>query len=382
LLALVFVYGTIVLVCRDMMMQAWVKTLRPSLINRTKDLIVVLGNEACDLDSGISSISLAYHLKNNGKTNKLVVPMLNIKEQDYPLKTELVFCLESYNIRQEDLIFRDQLDLNKIENLELVLVDHNVLSPCYSDLESCVIEVLDHHEKERKDNEGTKLTIEKVGSCSTLVAEKIFRESPDFSEESVLNLIYRTILIDTVLLSPAAKKVTEKDIVYVEKIESILGSLDRKSIYESVQEAKEKIEHLTPYQLLRRDLKMVHTDKVKISLSAVPTLTQDFLKIENAWKDVSQFMEDESADVVMILGYVIKQGSITRDLMIYTETNEHLYKALVEGLENPQTNLDLVRSTVPGGVTPGVHVVLYNQGNGAASRKVILPSVKKIVKEL
>ena len=34
LLALVFVYGTIVLVCRDMMMQAWVKTLRPALINR------------------------------------------------------------------------------------------------------------------------------------------------------------------------------------------------------------------------------------------------------------------------------------------------------------------------------------------------------------
>ncbi len=34
MLALVFVYGTIVLVFRDMMMQAWVKTLRPSLINR------------------------------------------------------------------------------------------------------------------------------------------------------------------------------------------------------------------------------------------------------------------------------------------------------------------------------------------------------------
>ena len=35
------------------------------------------------------------------------------------------------------------------------------------------------------------------------------------------------------------------------------------SIYESVQEAKERIEHLTPYQLLRRDLKMVQTEKVK-----------------------------------------------------------------------------------------------------------------------
>ncbi len=29
---------------------------------------------------------------------------------------------------------------------------------------------------------------------------------------------------------------------------------------------------------------------------------------QKAWKDVSQFMEDESVDVVMILGYVIRQG--------------------------------------------------------------------------
>ncbi|KAB7497795.1 hypothetical protein Anas_09928, partial [Armadillidium nasatum] len=51
---------------------------------------VVMGNEACDLDSAVSSIAYAYFLQFLDKKMEfgVVYPVLNINRNDYPLRTE------------------------------------------------------------------------------------------------------------------------------------------------------------------------------------------------------------------------------------------------------------------------------------------------------
>ncbi len=76
-----------------------------------------------------------------------------------------------------------------------------------------VVDIVDHHKDERPPTAaGTtarclcNCRIEMVGSCCTLVAETIFRESPDFltSDAAIVPLLLGTILLDTVNLSEQA----------------------------------------------------------------------------------------------------------------------------------------------------------------------------------
>ena len=200
-------------------MLSWLRSVRPLLASLPgPEVTVVLGNMACDLDSGVCSLVLAHHRAISGKHN--VIPVFNIPSQDFPLKTELVAALAEENIHAEHLIFRDQLDLSNIENLKLILVDHNVLADQDNYLEDKVVEIIDHHVRETSH---TNFTIEPVGSCASLVLRKIFQENPDFADLCSLRLIHKTILLDSVELRPEAKKVTELDVEMVEKCEVSLG---------------------------------------------------------------------------------------------------------------------------------------------------------------
>lgn len=80
------------------------------------DINVVLGNEGADLDSCIASIVTAFYLAHSllkeEKENKLdgnqsfVFPVINCARDDLPLRTEVMFILQKYDIRPETLICR------------------------------------------------------------------------------------------------------------------------------------------------------------------------------------------------------------------------------------------------------------------------------------
>ncbi len=79
--------------------------------------------------------------------------MLNIPSEDYVLRTEVAHCLSKHDITADVLTFRDQLSLQSLHRegrLSLTLVDHNVLGHSDQSLEDSVVEVIDHHKLERK----------------------------------------------------------------------------------------------------------------------------------------------------------------------------------------------------------------------------------------
>lgn len=57
-------------------------------------------------------------------------------------------------------------------------------------LEEAVVEVIDHHLLERKPSPACPVTVETVGSCTTLVTERIAQKAPDLLDQQVAQLLY------------------------------------------------------------------------------------------------------------------------------------------------------------------------------------------------
>lgn len=351
-------------------MLSWVSSLStlvtkaPSL---STPLIVVIGNVACDLDSGVSSLVLASHLAKSQEFP--VLPVMNILKQDFPLKTELVYVLEKEGIKEDNLVFRDSLDLHSIKDLRLILVDHNILSDEDKDLDDMVVEVIDHHVKETGHKNAT---IEMVGSCSSLILRKILSENASFNDQICIRLILQTILLDTVKLDPSAKRATAVDIEMVEQCERILGPQDRQKLFADVMKEKTRVSHLTAGQLCRRDLKIIRKEDMIVALSSVPMLASSWINLANVEDEVKQFMSSGDYAVVLILGISIDDDTVTRDLLIVGDKMSSGFQKINSALvESTNPNLDLEVSTSANGF------LLYKQHNHSASRKQILPLVKQ-----
>lgn len=69
-----------------------------------KNVHIVLGNESCDLDSVVSALCLSLLLYHEGKQQ--VLPVLNIPQEELPLRTEVNYLLRENDVPVDLLIFR------------------------------------------------------------------------------------------------------------------------------------------------------------------------------------------------------------------------------------------------------------------------------------
>jgi len=91
----------------------WLKSLLQQLSTLVEDsqhATVIMGNEACDLDSGVSSLCLAFHRATSQNQN--IIPLFNIPCLDFPLKTELVAALAEESIDESSLFFPGQRSIH------------------------------------------------------------------------------------------------------------------------------------------------------------------------------------------------------------------------------------------------------------------------------
>ena len=358
-------------------MLSWLRGVRdllPLLSAPEARVTLVLGNMACDLDSGVSSLVLAYHRASTSHSQRMVVPVMNILRQDFVLKTELVTALEEEGITEKELVFRDDFYFSCVPDLQLILVDHNVLSDQDKHYEDKVVEVIDHHVKETQcDNS----IIEAVGSCSSLVLRQIWKERPDFKYETCLRLVHATILVDTVALSPEAKKVTPLDTEMVEKCEALLGTMKgRDEIYKHLDDEKRRVDHLNAKQLLRRDFKTFKSKKFgTICVCSVPMLAKYWVEEPGVERHVKSFQEEGGFfRGVLVLGSSFRGGIPERDMVLANiKWNSDIFLEITHALEqSTDPPLQLERMHLEG----LDNFIGYNQGNTGASRKQILPILK------
>ncbi|XP_075186024.1 exopolyphosphatase PRUNE1 [Anomaloglossus baeobatrachus] len=345
---------------------------------------VVLGNEACDLDSMVSAITLAYYLAKTSSSKTIVyVPVLNIPRQDFPLRTESTFFLKENNLPEALLVFRDEIDLGGLYEagqLALSLVDHNVLPRADSFMEDVVTEVIDHRAVERSQSRKCRVTAELVGSCTTLVAEKILREAPHILDPQVASMLRGAIVLDCVNMAPEAGKVTPKDTEYVTILESKFPDLPpRGAVFDSLQNAKFDVSGLTTDQMLRKDLKALVGLDIRLAISAIYMDMEAFLRREeNVESELWDFCHRHRYNVIVAMSIAFTSANEPRrQIAVYSQ--QGALRAVVSSvLEEATTpSLELSPITLPS----CKHVTVYSQGNTAASRKKVLPILKDFLKK-
>ncbi|XP_025030589.1 exopolyphosphatase PRUNE1 isoform X2 [Python bivittatus] len=350
-------------------------------VQSQKEVHVVLGNEACDLDSTVSALALAYFLAKTSPDSKAAfIPVLNIPRVDFPLRTESTFLLQQQRIPENLLIFRDEIDLAALHQaglLSLTLVDHHIL-PRDAALGAAVVEVVDHRPLERRRAPPCRVTAELVGSCTTLVTERILQGPVRTLNSQVAALLYGTILLDCVNMAAEAGKVTPKDTHYVSLLESMFPELQTRSlVFDALQRAKFDVSGLTTEQMLRKDLKSLAGKGTAVAISAIYVALQDFLHRPGLEQDLGAFCRQRGYDVLIAM--TISFGARNepfRQLAVYSQQAER-QAAVCQALErssSPSLSLSRLESPCP-------TIRAYHQGNTTASRKKVLPIVQDFLRQ-
>ena len=195
------------------------------------EIIFILGNTTCDIDSALSAyiLSIGENIKcgtiNLSKKGKpsinenptiLYIPVLNIKRGTLPYRIDVKYIFNKFQIDENDFwyisdpIFESH-NLFKYENWEnkniktsMILVDHTILTDEELYLADYVIDIYDHHlltnypslYKNLK-----RINIRyPVGRCTTLILNDFFYSKKDeyFPYKIISPLLaVSAILIDT-----------------------------------------------------------------------------------------------------------------------------------------------------------------------------------------
>lgn len=345
---------------------------------RAPNLRLVVGNESCDLDSMACSLAWSHYLTCTGKAS--AVPVFQCRADELPLRTESVWLIQELGIPTAKLFYIGNLSVDKIaaagSKVDLALVDHNAPTGVMADLVArvgTVVEIIDHHRDGRKWE--CPCTIEQVGSCATLVAERLLSDSGYALDKTVATLLLGAILLDTVNLSSAEKRVTEKDSTMVQKLLPLVAR-QQEDFYCQLLDARLNVSWLTTPQLLQRDFKKVQCGHYVLGFCSIPCLVSDLAQREHLNGDCLQFSQLQGVHALLLLGAVFpKEGPRRRQIGLYQPRDHvtgvsHDFAESISSVLESQEVLNCEHISVP-----SFNGVVLEQRNTLLSRKQILPMV-------
>ena len=165
----------------------------------------MIGNESCDLDSVCCAVAYAHYLSVINPSCSCI-PLLNCHREDISLRQDVVWLMEHLNIDCTQFMhYPEEFDPSDYKDLQVTLVDHNVPD---EKLRPYVIEIIDQHvDAEAID---CPRVMEFVGSCSTLVAERLINNKDYEMPNEIATLLLSAILTDTSNLN-IERVTTDKD---------------------------------------------------------------------------------------------------------------------------------------------------------------------------
>ncbi|GAV06628.1 hypothetical protein RvY_16584 [Ramazzottius varieornatus] len=348
---------------------------------------MVVGSDSCDLDSVVSSLVYAFHLwKINKDDTTAVIPILNIPKEDFALRGQVKLALEEQGIEQSTLLFVEDVDPVRYHQsgaLALTLVDHQKPSGIFASCQDAVVEVIDHKmdagNQNNSPSDKAKVTVEVGGSCATLIAGLLLTDLSATSSLTHLTaqLLYQTIVFDTLNFSPAGRVATPKDLHVAEQLTAMFSSrLSRQEIFQKLMAAKSDIADLSTELLLRKDMKIVeaarHGSRMRIAACNIPVLTKEYFASEKVQAEILLFCRHTGVVAAIILGSSL-QLPISRDMLIYAEQLRVLNKIIYVLQTTPKVFLDLQKS---GSFHATDHRFEHFQlGNSAVTLDVILPVI-------
>lgn len=258
--------------------------------------LIVLGNEAGDLDSVAASIALSFLLATSSDattppmfvgiaaSRSSVLPVLNFRREDIILRKDVSYVLSEAEIDTTYAICIDDISLEQLaiqRQLQLLLVDHNVLCPSQAYAAAHVIGCIDHH-ADLLQHASPQRCIRSVGSCCSIVAE-LFSQHPQLRH--VAFLLAAAIIVDTRNLT--APVTTDADRSAMHCLRGHLDSFDdarANEIFLKLQQLRQDVSGLTVSQLFLKDTKQfLLPSGVGITFSSLPVPISALGALDRSW---------------------------------------------------------------------------------------------------
>lgn len=362
-------------------------------------LRLVIGNESADLDSIVCAISYAWFLHTTAvqadeTAGRLVtVPVIGVPRADWELRPETQYLFdERLGFSAEHVWFSD--DLARIlpssdqtsAALQIVLVDHNSMCQEMSALLAPnVTEILDHHVDEGRYSstvEPDKRRIAIVGSCTTLVTEKIV--SSGYKDDllalphaaQLRTLLLAPILIDTAFFDPAVQTGTPLDRDMSDLlIEGLFSPDEVTKLFTALREKKANILFLTNQQLLRKDYKqwaLAGQLECGISSIGLPLARLSASQRGDFENTLWTFKSDRRLDLLVVLtNFRDDEDNFKRQILVVAE--EPLLSQVSDFLSH-STDLNIVPLTLSE-IARSPRLLSFDQTNLKASRKQVQPAI-------
>ncbi|MEA3467278.1 MAG: DHHA2 domain-containing protein [Thermodesulfobacteriota bacterium] len=347
-----------------------IQTYLSSVKQRISDTrLVVLGNEAADLDSMVSSVAYGY-LRARQKPGLTVLPVMTIPRADFFLRQEVVYLFHEAGINLDDIVFSDEVDCDKLLlHADLVLVDHNKLGADLLQYGHKVTGVLDHHKDEGLYKTAVPRIIRTIGSTATLVAMEFNKLGVTIGQDLAI-LLGGTILLDTVNLSMAAGKVTDADKKVAAEILP-LCPMPGQELFKKVQSGKFNVQGLSTNDLLRKDYKEYHFGRLQYGIASVHLSTGQWQVMDNDLVAAfSGFAANRKLDLLVSMNSY-NRPEFHRELIVFWQT-EGGQRKLLKYLQDNELALTPIVCVDEKNRNDGI-ITFYDQGNRGISRKKLQP---------
>ncbi|KAI8343585.1 hypothetical protein BC941DRAFT_509005 [Chlamydoabsidia padenii] len=400
-----------------MSINAFLDTIKQVLAEKLSEtqIILVMGNDSADLDSIISALLIAYlNQKKVTSNTKLYVPLVKVPSCDLALRPEVTHVFRRAGIDASKLIYIDQVNMaywensNNVVKPAILLVDHNRLTPPFSNFEhNCqVVSVIDHHVDEGAYLDAPLRWIEMVGSCTSQVVLLYQAEIESLLEQdkkALATLALAPILVDTIGLQWDLGKTTQKDvnafnflarIVFDQGAKDLANKdgLPREALvyYDTIEKVKSQVDHLCTRDLLRKDYKQWTVNGYTVGTSSMAWYLKAWVDrdgYDQVVKDAWAFTREQQLDMLLVLTSYDhskqqqqQDGSYERELAFFV-ANDRLLQIKTE-MENDKDVGMLSLLPTWGHDDQGGRIGFYNQKNIKLSRKQIWPRLQDILMKL
>ena len=311
----------------------------------------------------------------------MVIPLLQCAADNFKLRGDAVMLFQQLKLDATKLVFVENVDLKSLATsgkLNIELVDANTLPAELHYLEPCVKRIIDHHKDEGvRYHPDCQRVIESVGSCATLVAEMLLSRDAGLVDAVIAELLLATILVDTFNLSVSAKRATDKDCDVVQQLSNVV-TISNDELYRSVLAARCDNSAYSVKELLEKDYKIAERAGVVLGFCSILGQLDEIAKDQDFTKEATHFSTDKNLDLLLLLGVDVEEAELRgRSIGVFQppgKDNDDLKTSVVDFLKNCKDIRADSETFYDGGL------VLLNQGNTAASRKIILPIVMDLIR--
>ncbi|OQY34508.1 MAG: hypothetical protein B6241_04360 [Spirochaetaceae bacterium 4572_59] len=341
-------------------------------MNTADAYLIILGNQAGDLDSTVCTLSLASLLSSDSNEN--TIPLLRGVLDDFRLKPEIPAILDYAGIKRGTLIF----DYHPASEDGYFLVDHNIPEESMPTLP--VRGIIDHHMDGGYDVTLPLRIIESCGSCASLVCREWYKRGRVPDRTNAL-LLAAAIIVDTGNFDPQWGKTTEIDTTQFARLEKLINSEDL-AFLKTLPAIKNDLHHLSACDHLKRDYKDIRTSQLKGGITTVPLSIKDYFSPAfYSAKGVEDFIQKEELDLFFIMHTL--RNPFGRELSFKISPSHSQREELENRIKKTLCSLpevSLVAADQPYGNTYGwFH---YRQKNSKASRKILLPLINGMMEEI